>query len=66
MLPIQFLFASVNPVVVMRLRCTSQGRGYPPEVPPHIPRVLELRAVSYCLPEEAAPGGLPAHFLPEF
>ncbi|MQL70886.1 hypothetical protein Taro_003204 [Colocasia esculenta] len=34
MLPIQFLFASVNPVVVM----------HPHLVPPHVPRVLELQA----------------------
>uniref|UniRef100_A0A1D1Y1X1 Uncharacterized protein SYNPCC7002_A1590 n=1 Tax=Anthurium amnicola TaxID=1678845 RepID=A0A1D1Y1X1_9ARAE len=56
MLPMQILFASVNPVVVMRLRCKSQGRGYPPEVPTRVTRLLELRAVSCrCQPRYPSP-----------
>lgn len=46
MLPIEFLFASVNPIVVLRLRCRSHDEGHPLEVPPHITRALELRVVS--------------------
>ncbi|MQM02503.1 hypothetical protein Taro_035279 [Colocasia esculenta] len=61
MLPIQFLFASVNPVVVMRLRCRSQGRGYPPQVPPHVSRVLELRATKWEL-QGLEGGSVPPHF----
>lgn len=45
MLPIHFLFASANPVVVMRLRHKSSGEDYPPGVPGHATSVLELQAV---------------------
>lgn len=45
MLPIQFLFASVDPVVVMRLRRRSNGKEYPPCVPDHATTALELEAV---------------------
>ncbi|RWW03619.1 hypothetical protein GW17_00033206 [Ensete ventricosum] len=45
MLPIQFLFASVNPVVVMQLRHKSSGEDYPAGVPGHATSVLELQAV---------------------
>ncbi|KAK1267062.1 hypothetical protein QJS04_geneDACA000534 [Acorus gramineus] len=44
MLPIDFLLVSVKPVVVMRLRCKSQGKNYPSGVPRDIGRVLELQA----------------------
>ncbi|CAA7394421.1 unnamed protein product [Spirodela intermedia] len=47
MLPIEFLFASVNPVVVMRLRCCSHGEDHPLEVPPHITRALDLRVTRW-------------------
>ncbi|XP_010258258.1 PREDICTED: uncharacterized protein LOC104598061 isoform X2 [Nelumbo nucifera] len=42
MLPIQFLFLTVWPVIDMRLRCKSEGKGYPPGVPVDVTRVLEL------------------------
>uniref|UniRef100_A0A2C9WAX2 DUF1997 domain-containing protein n=1 Tax=Manihot esculenta TaxID=3983 RepID=A0A2C9WAX2_MANES len=42
MLPINFLFLTVLPVVDMRLRYKSGGRDYPPEVPINITKVLEL------------------------
>lgn len=45
MLPIQFLFASVDPVVVMRLRGRTNGKEYPPSVPHHSTAALELEAV---------------------
>ncbi|KAK3212522.1 hypothetical protein Dsin_017228 [Dipteronia sinensis] len=41
MLPIEFLFLTVWPVVDMRLRC-KRGRDYPPQVPLDITKVLEL------------------------
>lgn len=45
MLPINFLFLTVLPVVDMRLRSKSGGRDYPPEVPINITKVLELNIV---------------------
>lgn len=42
MLPIDFLFLTVRPVVDMRLRCKSQGLDYPPEVPLNITSLIEL------------------------
>ncbi|KAF8399524.1 hypothetical protein HHK36_015390 [Tetracentron sinense] len=42
MLPIQFLFLTVWPVIDMRLRCKSQGKDYPPGVPLNVSKVLEL------------------------
>uniref|UniRef100_A0A1D1Z118 Uncharacterized protein SYNPCC7002_A1590 n=1 Tax=Anthurium amnicola TaxID=1678845 RepID=A0A1D1Z118_9ARAE len=62
MLPMQILFASVNPVVVMRLRCKSQGRGYPPEVPTRVTRLLELRATRWEL-QGLEGGQVPSHFV---
>lgn len=46
MLPVQFLFLTVLPVVDMRLRYKSDGRDYPDGVPPDITKVLELDIVS--------------------
>lgn len=46
MLPIQFLFLTVLPVIDMRLQCKSQGIGYPPGVPTDVSKVLELDIVS--------------------
>lgn len=46
MLPIDFLFLTVRPVIDMRLRCKSQGVEYPPEVPLHITKFIELEIVS--------------------
>ncbi|KAH7656409.1 hypothetical protein IHE45_18G072900 [Dioscorea alata] len=47
MLPIQFLFATVMPVVVMRLKCRSLGKNYPSGVPLHATRVLDLQATRW-------------------
>lgn len=46
MLPIQFLFLTVWPVVDMKLKCKSRGEDYPPGVPQDITKVLELDIVS--------------------
>ena len=46
MLPIDFLFQTVKPVIDMRVRCKSQGIEYPPEVPNDITKVVELEIVS--------------------
>lgn len=51
MLPIQFLYATVVPVVDIRLRCKSDGRDYPDGVPPDITKVLELDIVSVTTPD---------------
>ncbi|KAJ0987445.1 hypothetical protein J5N97_005801 [Dioscorea zingiberensis] len=58
MLPIQFLFASVRPVVVMRLKCKSLGKEYPSGVPLHATRVLELQATRWEL------NGLESMYMP--
>lgn len=47
MLPINFLFLTVWPVVDMRLRYKTGGKGYPPGVPQETTKVLELDVVSY-------------------
>ncbi|XP_058082813.1 uncharacterized protein LOC131230819 isoform X2 [Magnolia sinica] len=47
MLPLDFLFLSVRPVIDMRLRCKSEGKDYPPGVPPRVTRVLELQAIKW-------------------
>ncbi|XP_022843664.1 uncharacterized protein LOC111367165 isoform X1 [Olea europaea var. sylvestris] len=47
MLPIEFLFLTVHPVIDMRLRCKSNGTGYPPGVPCHISKVLELDIIRW-------------------
>lgn len=61
MLPIRFLFASVNPVVDMRLRCKSHGKEYPPSVPLHVNRILELQATRWEL--KGLEGiSVPSHF----
>lgn len=49
MLPINFLFLTVWPVVEMRLRCKSGGRDYPPGVPEGITKVLELEVIRWKL-----------------
>lgn len=46
MLPIEFLFLTVSPVIDMRLRCKSSGTEYPPGVPRDISKVLQLDIVS--------------------
>ncbi|XP_059670368.1 uncharacterized protein LOC132315937 [Cornus florida] len=47
MLPINFLFLTVRPVIDMRLRCKSKGIDYPPGVPPNITKVLELDIIRW-------------------
>ncbi|XP_052195498.1 uncharacterized protein LOC127803367 isoform X2 [Diospyros lotus] len=47
MLPIQFLFLSVWPVIDMRLRCKSGGTGYPPGVPQHVTKLIELDIIRW-------------------
>ncbi|KAL0377562.1 UNVERIFIED_CONTAM: hypothetical protein Sradi_3061700 [Sesamum radiatum] len=47
MLPIEFLFLTVFPVIDMRLRCKSCGKGYPPGVPQDISKVLELDIIRW-------------------
>ncbi|VFQ91950.1 unnamed protein product [Cuscuta campestris] len=49
MLPVQFLFLSALPVVDMRLRCKSEGIGYPSGVPTDVSKVLELDIVRWKL-----------------
>ncbi|KAL7256658.1 hypothetical protein ACSBR1_010567 [Camellia fascicularis] len=47
MLPIQFLFVTVWPVIDMRLRCKSEGVDYPPGVPQDITKVVELDIIRW-------------------
>ncbi|XP_027153125.1 uncharacterized protein LOC113753223 isoform X1 [Coffea eugenioides] len=47
MLPIDFLFQTVKPVIDMRVRCKSQGIEYPPEVPNDITKVVELEIIRW-------------------
>ncbi|KAL2523075.1 hypothetical protein Fot_26998 [Forsythia ovata] len=47
MLPIDFLFLTAYPVIDMRLKCKSNGIGYPPGVPRHISKVLELDIIKW-------------------
>lgn len=47
MLPIDFLFLTVQPVIDMRLRCQSEGKGYPPGVAQEITKVLELEIIRW-------------------
>lgn len=61
MLPINFLFMTVMPVVDMRLRCRTNGKDYPQGIPPHISKVLELDIVRWEL-EGLDDVAKPAHF----
>ncbi|KAL1189629.1 hypothetical protein V5N11_011285 [Cardamine amara subsp. amara] len=47
MLPIKFLFLTAWPVVVMRIRCKSNGQDYPSDVPLHTSKVLELNMTKW-------------------
>ena len=49
MLPIQFFFLTVSPVVDMRLRCKTNGKDYPSGISPAISKVLELDIVRHSL-----------------
>ncbi|XP_020257265.1 uncharacterized protein LOC109833851 isoform X2 [Asparagus officinalis] len=61
MLPVSFLFASVNPIVDMRLRCKTNGKEYPPSVPVNVTRILELQATRWEL--KGLEGiSMPSHF----
>ncbi|MCL7047977.1 hypothetical protein MKW94_023535, partial [Papaver nudicaule] len=42
MLPIQFLFLTVSPIVDMTIKCKTDCNDYPPGVPRDITKVLEL------------------------
>lgn len=43
---IQCLFLSVKPVADVRLTFKSKGEDYPPHIPHHVTKVLELHFVS--------------------
>ncbi|KAK9741102.1 hypothetical protein RND81_03G081700 [Saponaria officinalis] len=47
MLPIEFMFMTVFPVIDMRLRCKTSGKEYPPGISPAISKVLELDIVRW-------------------
>ncbi|KAH6774549.1 hypothetical protein C2S52_002476 [Perilla frutescens var. hirtella] len=47
MLPIEFLFLTVSPVIDMRLRCKSSGVAYPPGIPRDISKVLDLEIIRW-------------------
>ncbi|XP_077214189.1 uncharacterized protein LOC143849022 isoform X2 [Tasmannia lanceolata] len=47
MLPLEFFLLSVRPVIDMQLRCKSKGTDYPPGVPLHVTKVLELQATRW-------------------
>ncbi|XP_061362238.1 uncharacterized protein LOC133305990 [Gastrolobium bilobum] len=40
--PIQCLFLNVQPIADVRLTLKSNGEGYPPDIPHHITKILEL------------------------
>jgi hypothetical protein len=46
LLPIQFLFLSASPVIVMRFVRKSGGKEYPPNVPIHATSLLLMEVVS--------------------
>ncbi|KAI8534022.1 hypothetical protein RHMOL_Rhmol10G0055900 [Rhododendron molle] len=47
MLPLQILFLTAWPVIDMRVRCKSQGIGYPPGIPQDISKVVELDIIRW-------------------
>ncbi|KAL3525906.1 hypothetical protein ACH5RR_014278 [Cinchona calisaya] len=47
MIPVDFLFQTVKPVIDMRIRCKSQGIEYPPGVPDHITKLVELEIIRW-------------------
>lgn len=49
LLPIQFLFLSASPVIVMRFVSKSNGKGYPPNVPVHATSLLLMEVTDYRL-----------------
>lgn len=46
LLPIQFLFLSASPVIVMRFVSKSGGKEYPPNVPVHATSLLLMEVVT--------------------
>ncbi|KAJ8624293.1 hypothetical protein MRB53_032823 [Persea americana] len=50
MLPLDFFFLSVRPLIDIRLECKSEGKNYPPGVPLHVSRMLELEVTRWELP----------------
>ncbi|WCJ25705.1 hypothetical protein M5689_007570 [Euphorbia peplus] len=49
MLPINFLFLTVWPVVDMRLTTKTAGQDYPPQIPQHITKLLQLQITRWQL-----------------
>ncbi|CAN6285555.1 unnamed protein product [Urochloa humidicola] len=49
LLPIQFLFLSASPVIVMRFARKSGGKEYPPNVPVHATSLLLMEVTDYKL-----------------
>ncbi|CAD6209754.1 unnamed protein product [Miscanthus lutarioriparius] len=49
LLPIQFLFLSASPVIVMRFVSKSGGKEYPPNVPVHATSLLLMEVTDYKL-----------------
>lgn len=49
LLPIQFLFLSASPVIVMRFVSKSNGKEYPPNVPVHATSLLLMEVTDYKL-----------------
>ncbi|XP_065856518.1 uncharacterized protein [Euphorbia lathyris] len=49
MLPINFLFLTVWPVVDMRLTTKTGGQDYPPQIPQHITKLLQLHITRWKL-----------------
>ncbi|KAL3526545.1 hypothetical protein ACH5RR_011201 [Cinchona calisaya] len=47
MLPVDFLFLTVKPIIDMRVRCKSEGIEYPPGVPSDITKVVELEIIRW-------------------
>ncbi|KAF7129347.1 hypothetical protein RHSIM_Rhsim10G0035900 [Rhododendron simsii] len=47
MLPLQILLLTAWPVIDMRVRCKSQGIGYPPGIPQDISKVVELDIIRW-------------------
>ncbi|KAK9272370.1 hypothetical protein L1049_002741 [Liquidambar formosana] len=52
LLHLQFLFLTAWPVMDVRLICKSRGNDYPPEIPCHITKVLQLDIVLKTLAED--------------
>ena len=46
MTPIQALFLTCQPVIDIAARCISDGEDYPPEIPGHVTKLLEVKIVS--------------------